>query len=85
MRAALFADLQAGRIGLADVFARAEEDDIVATTKITKVLHALPNIGKVRSNRTMEEIGISEHRRIRGVGRLQREALLARFGPEDPS
>ena len=35
--------------------------------------------GKVRARRLMEEIGISESRRVRGLGAQQREALLKTF------
>ena len=40
------------------------------------MLESLPGVGKVKAHRTMEEIGISETRRVRGLGAQQREALL---------
>jgi len=83
VRAELKADLQAGTIGLADVFARAVDEPFVANTKILVVLESLPNIGKVRSRRTMADIGISERQRVRGVGQHQREALMERFAEEE--
>ena len=85
VRAQLKADLQSGAIALEDVFARAEDDKVVADTKILTVLESLPHIGKVRSRRTMADIGISERQRVRGVGAHQREALLERFAQEDGS
>jgi hypothetical protein len=84
VRAELKADLQAGRLELTDVFARADGEKIVADTKILTVLESLPNIGKVRSRRTMAAIGISERQRVRGVGPLQREKLIERFSEEEP-
>ena len=83
VRAQLKADLQAGAISLDDVFARAAEEKIVADTKILVVLESLPNIGQVRSRRTMAAIGISERQRVRGVGQHQREALKERFAEEE--
>ena len=83
VRAELKADLQAGTIGLEDVFTRAAEEPFVANTKILVVLESLPNIGKVRSRRTMADIGISERQRVRGVGQNQREALIERFAGEE--
>lgn len=80
VRAELKASLQDGSIGLADVFARAEEDEVVASTKILTVLESLPHIGKVRSRRTLAELKISERQRVRGVGRNQRARLLEVFG-----
>nr|MCS5686264.1 integration host factor [Acidimicrobiales bacterium] len=41
---------------------------------------SLPKLGKVKARRTMEEIGISESRRLRGLGAQQRSALVSRFG-----
>src|SRR5215213_293572 len=79
VRAQLKADLQAGSVLLEDVFARAADDKVVADTKILTVLESLPNIGKVRSRRTLAEIGISERQRVRGVGENQREKLVRRF------
>ena len=82
VRAQLKADLQAGRLDLETVFARAADDKVVADTKILTVLESLPSIGKVRSRRTLAEIGISERQRVRGVGPHQRAALVERFGGE---
>ena len=82
VRAALKADLQAGRLSLEDVFAPSADDKVVADTKLLAVLEALPNIGKVRSRRTMAAIGISERQRVRGVGPNQRQALIERFAEE---
>jgi hypothetical protein len=84
VRAQLKADLQAGTVSLSDVFARSEEDKVVADTKILTVLESLPNIGKVRSRRTLEELGISERQRVRGVGTNQRKDLVDRFEGVDP-
>jgi hypothetical protein len=36
-------------------------------------------VGKVRARRIMEEVEISENRRLRGLGAKQRDALLKRF------
>jgi hypothetical protein len=48
--------------------------------KVLSVLESLPRLGKVKSRRAMEDIGISEKRRLRGLGSQQRAELLARFG-----
>jgi hypothetical protein len=79
VRAQLKADLQAGAVRLTDVFDRAGDDKVVADTKILTVLESLPHIGKVRSRRTLAEIGISERQRVRGVGVRQRDELVERF------
>ena len=82
VRANLKQALKAGELGLADVLARAESDEVVAMTKILTILEALPGVGKVKSRRTMASIGISESRRVQGLGAKQRRALLTAFGGE---
>ena len=84
VRAQLKADLQAGTVSLTDVFTRADDEKVVADTKILAVLESLPNIGKVRSRRTLEELQISERQRVRGVGSEQRRRLVERFEGELP-
>ena len=84
VRAQLKLDLQNGTIALHDVFARADHEKVVADTKILVVLESLPNIGKVRSRRTLEELHISERQRVRGVGSEQRRKLLERFEGDEP-
>lgn len=71
--------LKTGSLTLADVFERAESDEIIAGTKISSLLVSMPGLGKVKAKRLMEEHGISESRRIRGLGNRQRETLLELF------
>ncbi|NNF63718.1 MAG: integration host factor [Acidimicrobiia bacterium] len=71
--------LRTGSLTLSEVFERAETDEIVAGTKINAVLVSLPGLGKIKSKRLMEEHGIAENRRIRGLGVRQRETLLELF------
>jgi hypothetical protein len=78
-RAELKERLKMGSVNLSELLAQAENDDIVAKMKVVAVLESLPGVGKVKARRTMEEIGISETRRVRGLGAQQREALLRSF------
>ncbi len=71
--------LKTGSLDFADVFDRAEEDDLIAGTKIKAIIVSMPHMGKVSTNRLMEEIGIAENRTIRGLGSNQRKALLEHF------
>ena len=52
----------------------------LAKLKVVSVLESLPGVGKVRARKIMEELEISESRRLRGLGNNQRAALLDRFG-----
>ena len=71
--------LSTGSLTFAEVLERAETDDIVAGTKIAAVLVSLPGMGKVKTKRLMEEHGIADNRRIRGLGDRQRRVLLDLF------
>ena len=44
--------------------------------KVISVLESLPGLGKVKARRLMETVGISDSRRLQGLGAKQREALL---------
>ena len=78
-RAELKERLKLGSITLAEVLEQGQGDDLVGKTKVLAVLESLPGVGKVKARRTMEDIGIAETRRVRGLGVKQREALLAAF------
>jgi tRNA threonylcarbamoyladenosine modification (KEOPS) complex Cgi121 subunit len=72
--------LKSGEIGLGDVLARAETAEPLAKMRVSDLLEALPNIGKVRARRTMEDLDIAPTRRLRGLGPRQKQALLEAFG-----
>lgn len=71
--------LRTGSLTLSEVFDRAEDDNIVANTKIFAVLISLPGFGKIKAKRLMEDLGIAENRRVRGLGDRQRAKLLEIF------
>ena len=71
--------LRTGSLSLSDVFERAEDDQIVASTKVFAVLISLPGFGKIKAKRLMEDLGIAENRRVRGLGDRQRAKLLEIF------
>lgn len=81
-RAELKERLKMGALSLEELFDQAKNDDVAGKIKILAVLESLPGVGKVKARRIIEDIGISESRRVRGVGKQQREALLAAF-PSD--
>ncbi len=79
LRAELKEKLKMGSLNLAELFDLAERDETVGKMKVVAVLESLPGVGKVRARRIMEEVDISETRRVRGLGNQQREALLRLF------
>lgn len=48
---------------------------------VVDVLTALPGVGKVTASRLMMEARVSPRRRVRGLGRVQRERLGQLLGP----
>lgn len=80
VRAELKEMLKAGEVGLGDVLDRADASHAIARMRVRDLLEALPNIGRVRAARVMEECGIAPTRRVRGLGPRQQEALRERFG-----
>lgn len=64
---------------LGEVIREGQQDEIVGKMKVSALLEALPGVGKVRARQIMEEIGISESRRVRGLGTNQVAALIERF------
>ena len=79
VRAELRESLRVGEATLADVLARSGED-IIGGMKVKAVLTALPGLGKVKSYRLMDRLGIAENRRVRGLGAQQRQNLLEELG-----
>jgi hypothetical protein len=83
-RAEIKQALRSGERSLADVLALAEQDDVVAHTKVIDVLKALPRVGAVRAARVMERLDIAANRRLRGLGKHQTAALIAEFSARAP-
>jgi hypothetical protein len=79
-RAEVKEKLKANSLSLRELFEQGDRDETLAKLKVVSVLESLPGVGKVRARRLMQELDISESRRLRGLGRNQREALLERFG-----
>ena len=78
-RAEIKERLKMGSISLSELLQQAENDDMVAGIKVLAVLESLPGVGKVKARRTMDEVGIADTRRLRGLGDQQRKSLLAAF------
>ena len=78
-RAELKEKLKMGSLSLKELLDEADGDDIVGKMKVVSVLESLPGVGKVRARRLMDDVGISETRRLRGLGAQQRKELLEEF------
>ena len=78
-RAEVKAKLKQGSLGLGELFDQGTRDDALAKLKVVSVLESLPGVGKVQARRIMEELDISESRRLRGLGPNQKRKLLDHF------
>ncbi|MDR2381068.1 MAG: helix-hairpin-helix domain-containing protein [Bifidobacteriaceae bacterium] len=79
-RAEVKTQLKSGRKSLSEVLSLGEKDEVIGKIKVGSLLESLPGVGKVKARAIMGEIGISESRRIRGLGPHQKEQLIGRFG-----
>ncbi|QTE27817.1 integration host factor, actinobacterial type [Pengzhenrongella sicca] len=65
---------------ISEVIAQGQQDDVIGKLKVVALLESMPGVGKVKARAIMSEIGISETRRVRGLGPHQAKALVERFG-----
>lgn len=79
-RGDLMAALKAGNLPLAALLER--DDSVVGKIRVRRVLESLPGIGSVRAGQLLSDLGISESRRVQGLGANQRARLLALFRPQ---
>ncbi|MFK5635334.1 MULTISPECIES: integration host factor, actinobacterial type [unclassified Ornithinimicrobium] len=79
-RAAVKNRLKNAQGSLKDVITDGKENDVIGKMKVSALLESMPGVGRVRARQMMEEIGISESRRVRGLGANQIAQLLERFG-----
>ena len=79
-RADLKESFRTGKASLQQVFDMADTDDAIGRMRTVDLLQTLQGVGEVRAAKIMEACGISPNRRLRGLGRRQREALIAYIG-----
>lgn len=78
-RAAVKTDLKAGKTTLREVLDTVADDEALAKMKVYDLLRSLPGVGDRRAAALMEEFGIADSRRLKGLGIHQKAALLERF------
>ncbi|QLQ11851.1 MAG: 30S ribosomal protein S13 [Nocardioidaceae bacterium] len=65
---------------LIDVVHLGQNNEVIGKMRVLDLLQSMPGLGKVRARQTMERLGISESRRVRGLGANQIAALEREFG-----
>lgn len=68
-----------GSLTLKELLEQGETNEVVGKMKVLAVLESLPGLGKVKARRLMDEVGISETRRVQGLGEQQRRKLFEKL------
>jgi hypothetical protein len=79
LRAELKEKLKMGSLTLRELLDEGATNDVVGKMKVLAVLESLPGLGKVKARRLMDEVGISETRRVQGLGEQQRRKLFEKL------
>ncbi|KRN55019.1 hypothetical protein IV72_GL000515 [Atopobium minutum] len=73
-RAELREKIKNGEVSLDSVLN--SDDPIASRLKVSALIESLPGYGKAKAAKVMAELGISDSRRVKGLGARQREQLL---------
>ena len=77
-RAELRAQIKSGEMTVEQVLT-AEDNPVIDKLKVKDMIASLPGYGKAKVTKIMEDLGISETRRIKGLGSRQRAELIERL------
>lgn len=69
-RAEIRQALKDGKLSISEVLSKTD-DPIVGRMKVSALLESLPGFGKAKAMRLMEQLDISETRRVQGLGSRQ--------------
>ena len=69
-----------GSVSLKELLDQGQRDEVIGKMKVLTVLESLPGLGKVKARRALDEVGISDTRRVQGLGDQQRRKLLEKLG-----
>lgn len=77
-RAELRQKVKSGELKVTEVLTMVD-DPVAAKIKVTTLLESLPGYGKAKVGKLMEELNIDPSRRVKGLGPVQRKALIDYF------
>ena len=77
-RAELRQKVKTGELSIAEVLEKAD-DPVISKIKVSALIESLPGFGKAKVAKMMDELGISETRRVKGLGDKQKTALIDRL------
>ncbi|MDR2493526.1 MAG: integration host factor [Coriobacteriales bacterium] len=78
-RAELRQKVKDGDLTIAEVLTKAD-DPVIGKIKVSALIESIPGYGKAKASRLMDELNISETRRVKGLGEKQKAALIERLG-----
>lgn len=71
--------LKFGGASITDIMMQGQGDDAIGRMKVSALLESMPGVGKVKARGIMEELGIADNRRVRGLGVQQLRAIANFF------
>ncbi|MEY4970195.1 MAG: hypothetical protein RLZZ277_426 [Actinomycetota bacterium] len=78
-RAAAKAEIHKGALSFSAFLELADSNEVLAKMRVIELLESMPGYGKIRAQALMDKFAISPTRRVKGLGRHQRVALLKEF------
>lgn len=78
-RAAAKAEIHKGALSFSAFLELADSNEVLAKMRVIELLESMPGYGKIRAQALMDKFVISPTRRVKGLGRHQRVALLKEF------
>ncbi len=83
-RALVKNQIKQGTISIQEVVELSRQDSAIAKMRVSELLESIPGVGKIRAVALMERLGISQPRRIQGLGMRQLQNLLQEFTASSP-
>ena len=80
-RAAIKHQIRTGELRILQVIELASTNEAIAKMRVFELIEAIPGIGKVRATSILDKLGISNTRKIQGLGVLQLQKLKREFTP----
>jgi len=71
--------IKSGELSISEVISLAEGNEVIAKMRVLEMVESKSGVGKIRGKALLEKLEISSTRRIQGLGRYQRAALLKEF------
>ena len=71
--------LKFGGASITEILMQGRGDDAIGRMKVTALLESMPGVGKIKARSIMDELGIADNRRIRGLGVQQMRAIANYF------